>query len=116
MALAGIEAMDCAVSSVFLSASAVPMSGFGAPVRTATPMPTRATSGVGPGTSLRTRSRVFPNILGYDTNIKWNTARGHLDQFRRRAVTNDDLMAGRAFEHGGDLFHEWAMPPPPAIT
>jgi hypothetical protein len=49
------------------------------------------------------RGGVFPNILGYDTKIEWNIARGHLDQFRRRPVANDELMAGRTLEQGGDL-------------
>ena len=44
VALAGIEATDCAARSVRLSASGVLMSGLGAPARTATPMPMRATS------------------------------------------------------------------------
>src|SRR5262249_26114078 len=52
---------------------------------------------------LRTCGGVFPNILGYDTKIEWSTARSHLDQFRRRAVANDELMAGRTLEQGGDL-------------
>jgi len=44
--------MDCALSSVSRIASVVPMSGFAAPARTATPRPTRAISVVGPATNL----------------------------------------------------------------
>src|SRR5258706_11722468 len=39
------------------------------------------------------RGSVFPNILRHDTKIEWTTARGHLDQFRGRAIANNDLMA-----------------------
>ena len=91
MALAGIEAIDCAFSSVCLSFSAVLMSGLGAPVRTATPSAHPGDVGRRSGRDLRTRRSVFPNVLGYDTKIKGSTARGHFDEFRRRAVANDSL-------------------------
>jgi len=78
-----------------LSACVVLMSGYAE----AHPSDLRSRS----GHDLRTRGGVFPNISGYDTEIEWNTARGHLDQFRRRAVANDDLVAGRTLEHGGDF-------------
>src|SRR5262249_8788917 len=55
------------------------------------------------GCDLRTHGSVLPNILGYDTKIEWKAALGHLDQFRRRAVANDDLVTGRALVQGGDL-------------
>ena len=66
-------------------------------------MPTPSDVGRRPGRHPRTRGRVFPDILRHDSKIKGNTARGHLDQFRRCATANDNLIAGRALEQGGDL-------------
>ena len=51
-ALAGSTATDLAASSAAFILSAVPMSGFGAPARTATPKPARAMVTSGPGANV----------------------------------------------------------------
>src|SRR5262249_14611934 len=50
------------------------------------------------GRELCARGGVGPHILGHHTKIEWDTARGHLDQLRRGAITNNDLMAGGTLE------------------